>query len=131
MTEKRLLILNSPKSERQGAVGDQCASLCHDLGIGLDYREINDAEEVLGNIVDLSSGFDGLIVNPGQHRAAAGAAVANLAIPVVEVHEANIFQDGSDVRPLYVPNRKVGFVCGLGVTSFLLAIKAVTQQLSE
>lgn len=139
MTDKNLLILDGlgsdELSDNDVAISDQCATLCNELGIGLEYQRISSTEEMLGAITHGNTDFDALIVNPGaeseRDRTAMSSTIAGLEIPVVEVHRQNIFLGGSAIRPLYIPNGDVGFVCGLGATSYLLAIRAMARQLNE
>ena len=52
--------------------------------------------------------------------------------PVTEVHIANIFKQGSDItKPLQVPEGEMGFVSGLGVYSYVIAINAISKKLNQ
>ena len=52
--------------------------------------------------------------------------------PVIEVHISNIFQQGvENTKPIHVPKCEVGFVSGLGIHSYDLAIRAVNKKLSK
>ena len=52
--------------------------------------------------------------------------------PVIEVHISNIFQQGIEsTKPIHVPKCEVGFVSGLGIHSYDLAIRAVNKKLSK
>jgi 3-dehydroquinate dehydratase len=52
--------------------------------------------------------------------------------PVIEVHISNIFQQGGEnTKPIQVPEGEVGFVSGLGIHSYDLAIRAVNKKLSK
>ncbi len=137
MTRKNLLVINTPGDGGQNnddgvPLGDLCSTLCDELGVALDYRETTSSEETAAVILKDGANFDGIILNPGANpNPSLAASMANLNVPAIEVHLENIFRDGGSGRPLHVPNGDVGFVCGLGTTSYLLAIRAVTQRLSE
>jgi 3-dehydroquinate dehydratase-2 len=145
MTDKTLLILSGPSSGAQRDnpvdINEVCATLCNELGLGLEFREMDSTEQVMDVITKDSANFDALIVNPGtssdieapptESYRSAMKSIAKLDIPVVEVHAQNIFRGSIAGRPLHVPDGNVGFICGLGKTSYLLAIKAVARQLAE
>ena len=89
-----------------------------------------------------SEKFDAVIINPVgySHALTAEFARYRLAIktltlqkkPVTEVHIANIFKQGSDItKPLQVPEGEMGFVSGLGVYSYVIAIKAISKKLNK
>ena len=154
MAEKTLLILNGPGladlSDYDGntygnltlaGIQDECLSLCEQLGIKLDFRQTDDEEEMFRFIAKYSEDYDALIINPvGFSRAAsvqfemyrmAIKTIAHLKKPVIEVHITNIFREGTEItKPLQAPEGEMGFICGLGVNSYLLAIKAVERRLS-
>lgn len=86
--------------------------------------------------------FDALIINPigyysleayekfEQYRSAIKM-IAHLKKPVVEVHLTNIFRHGADlIEPLREPDAQIGFICGLGLHSYLLAIQSIVQRSS-
>lgn len=58
--------------------------------------------------------------------------IAHLKKPVVEVHLTNIFRQGDELtKPLQGPEGEMGFICGLGLHSYLLGIKAVAKRLES
>ncbi len=153
MPENTLLILNGPGlsdlSDYDGnsygeisldAIRDQSSALCEELGIALDFRQTDDEDEMLRFIARDSEEFSALIINPvGYARAttvdfemyrSAIKMIAHLKKPVIEVHIANIFQQGAEItRPLQVPEGAMGFVCGMGIGSYLLAIRSAAHRL--
>ncbi|MES9899622.1 MAG: type II 3-dehydroquinate dehydratase [Sedimenticola sp.] len=154
MTDKTLLVLNGPGLAELGdhdgntygnltldLIRDECTLLCEQLGVKLDFRQTDDEEEMFRFIAKDSEDFDALIINPvGYSRAAsvefemyrmAIKTIAHLKKPVIEVHLENIFQEGAEItKPLQAPEGEMGFICGLGINSYLLAIKAVVRRLS-
>lgn len=153
MIDNSLLILNGPGLADLGdydgnsygdislaAIRDQSIALCEELGLNLDFRQTDDEDEMLRFIARDSEDFSALIINPvGYARAntvdfemyrSAIKMIAHLKKPVIEVHIANIFQQGAEItRPLQVPEGEMGFVCGLGVGSYLLAIRSAARRL--
>ena len=152
MQDSTLLILNGPGLADLSAGGPQCGDLtleqvqdgcsarCEQLGLGLDFRQTDDQEEMIRWIAKDSEDFAGLIINPvgyikaddvdiDMYRSAIGS-IAHLKKPVVEVHMTNIFKEGDEsTRPLQVPEGEMGFICGLGKHSYLLAINAIAKNL--
>jgi len=155
MTGIKLLILNGPglgdlsDFDRKNYGGlslegirKECSMLCEQLGIQLDFRQTDDETEMFNFIAKDSEAYDALIINPvGYSRAAsvefemyrsAILTIAHLKKPVIEVHITNIFKPDSEItKPLQVPEGNMGFISGLGVSGYLLAIKAVNKRLNE
>jgi len=56
--------------------------------------------------------------------------IANLKKPIIEVHLTNIYRHLDDVNhPLHEPVGEMGFICGFGKRSYLLAIRAIARKL--
>lgn len=151
MTHK-ILVLNGPGlgdlSDYDGntyrgltleKIRSECSKLCRNLGMELDFRQTEDQDEMFRWIAKDSEGYDGVIINPvGYSRAAtvsyalyrsAIQMIAMLKKPVVEVHISNIFSQSAEItQPLHEPVGDMGFVCGLGVQSYLLGIRAIAHR---
>jgi 3-dehydroquinate dehydratase-2 len=149
----KILILNGPGladlSDYDGntyqgltlaGIRDACEKLCESLGIELEFRQTEDQEEMFRWIAKDSEDFDGVIINPvGYSRAATVAypiyrsaiqMIALLKKPVVEVHINNIFSQSAEItQPVHEPEGDMGFVCGLGLHSYLLAIRAIARRI--
>ena len=119
-----------------------CAELCGRLGMAMDFRQTDDEDEMFRWISKDSGEFDALVVNPiGYSRAASVEfemyrssikQLVRLNKPVIEVHISNIFQEGAEItKPLQSPEGDMGFICGLGVDSYLLAIHAVVDKMKK
>ncbi len=154
MTNKTVLILNGPGLEGLGdydgnsygklgldRIRTACSDLCNELGIKLDFRQTDDEEKMFKFIAKDSEDFDALIINPVDHSHAttvdfemyrsAIKMITPLNKPVIEVHIQNIFNPNAETtKPLQVPEGEMGFICGLGVSSYLLAIRAVHKRFS-
>ncbi len=143
MSETRLLVANGPGlAEATGAVSlqqvhERCFALCADLGVTLDFRQTDDVDELSRWLVSEQGDFDAIIINPVAPALAATAdlgkcrtAMAALQKPAIEVHLSNIFRsDAGASDPLPGADGNLGLVCGLGINSYLLAIKAMAGRL--
>jgi 3-dehydroquinate dehydratase-2 len=150
MMDKIVLILNGPGladlnagDDRYGGVTlrqiqDESAELCAELGMKLEFRQTDDQDEMFRCIT--SENFDALIINPDGHLKSGSAdsemfrsaidMIADTNKPVIDVRLTNIFRQGKErSKPLRRSEGQMGFVCGLGLTSYLLAIKAVARRL--
>ena len=154
MADNTILILNGPGlsdlsvgGTRYGdltldLIRDECSARCEQLGLALDFRQSDDQDEIFRWIAEDSGKFAGLIINPvgyfksnavdfDRYRSAI-LEVAHLKKPVVEVHMTNIFTAGDKyARPLQAPEAELGFVCGLGLQSYLFAVNAIATKLQS
>lgn len=148
MKNKTLLILNGPGLADLSAGGDvtlaqiqdESAALCAELSIDLEFRQTDDQDEMFRWIAEDSNHFDALIINPVGHLKsgtvdldmyrAAIEMMPHLNKPVIEVRLTNIFRQGEELaKPLQGPEGEMGFICGLGLHSYLLGIKAAAKRL--
>jgi len=124
------------------AVQQKCSETCEGLGLEMDFRQNDNESELLSALIEDIDNFDALIINPVGHSHAASVdfTIYSSAIktitrqnkPVIEVHISNIFQQGvENTKPIHVPKCEVGFVSGLGIHSYDLAIRAVNKKLSK
>jgi 3-dehydroquinate dehydratase-2 len=149
---RKILILNGPGladlSDYDGntyrglsldKVRSECSKLCRSLRIDLDFRQTDDQEEMCRWIAKDSEDCDGVIINPGGYSRAAAVSnpayrsaiqrIALLRKPVVEVHINNIFSGSAEIeQPVHEPEGHMGFICGLGVNSYLLGIRAIAHR---
>ena len=155
MNNNKLLIINGPGLSDLSNFNDygyedltlkklqkKCLETCKSLGIDLDFFQTDDQSELYEKLSDGLEGFDALIINPVgySHASKLDLDVYNSNIktsaiknkPVIEVHIANIFQDGESVsEPAIVAKSDVGFICGLGVNSYELAIRSIHEKLNQ
>lgn len=154
LKDKTILILNGPgladlsaRDDRYGGVTleqiqAESAALCGELGMKLEFRQTDDQDEMFRWIARDSEHFDALIINPVGHLKSGTAdsemfrsaidRITHTNKPVIEVHLTNIFRQGEEPsKPLQGPEGQMGFVCGLGLKSYLLGIKAVAERLQS
>ena len=155
MKNNKLLIMNGPglsdlsNFNEMGyghltldTVRKKCAETCKTLGLKMDFRQTDDETELSHFLIEGIEDFDALIINPvgHSHTSSVDFTIYSSAIktitrqnkPVIEVHISNIFQQGvENTKPIHVPKCEVGFVSGLGIHSYDLAIRAVNKKLRK
>jgi 3-dehydroquinate dehydratase len=155
MNNNKLLIMNGPglsdlsNFNEMGyghltldIVRKKCAETCKIFDLKMDFRQTDDETELSRFLIEGIEDFDAVIINPVGHSHAPSIdfSIYNSAVkmitqqnkPVIEVHISNIFQQGSEnTKPIQVPEGEVGFVSGLGIHSYDLAIRAVNKKLSK
>ena len=146
MSHKKLLIVNDAGLTDLNINTDckqQCSALCESLGIELDFRLAANQNEILGWVAQDSINFDALIINPAGNSqpsadtyrvgySSAIQSIAHLKIPIIEVQTSYVFHGQPyTYKPLQVPNCHLGFINGMGVQGYLLAINAIAQSLNS
>lgn len=116
-------------------IDEKIAKLANELGISVECFQTNHEGEMVEKIhqihgqgIDEQMGVNGVIINAGawtHYSYAIMDALAILKIPVVEVHMSNIharepFRHVSVISPI-----AKGQICGFGVNSYLLGLRAV------
>jgi len=123
------------------SIRDSCERHCADQGLEMDFRQTGDQQALVQWLAEESENFDGLIVNPGEggeadaeddgFYAVVMRAVAQFGKPVIEVRLSNDYAAGVRSSPqLHKPECAMGFVCGFGTHSYLLAISAMSQRIT-
>lgn len=144
MRNNTILILNGPglADSTLESIRAECSAHCEQPGLNLDFRQTDDEDEMFRWITKDSENIDALIINPVGYSHATSIefemyrsalkATAHFKKPVIEVHMNNIFHADTGVaKPLQVPEAEIGFICGMGIQSYLLAIKAVERRLTR
>jgi len=155
MNSNKLLIMNGPGlsdlsnfNERGyghltlDIVRKKCAETCKIFNLKMVFRQTDDETELSRFLIEGAEDFDALIINPSgySHAPSVDYTIYSSAIktitrqnkPVIEVHISNIFQQGvENTKPIQVPKGEVGFVSGLGIHSYDLAIRAINKKLRK
>jgi len=123
-------------------VQKKCEESCKIFGLKMDFRQTDDEAELSRFLIEGIEDFDALIINPVGHSLTSSIdfSIFSSSIkmitqqnkPVIEVHISNIFQQGiKNTKPIHVPKCEVGFISGLGIHSYDLAIRAVNKKLRK
>ena len=153
MSNGKLLIINGPGlsnlSELNEKVHDglsladieqKCIKTCEGFGLEVDFRQNDDQSELLSALINDINNFDAFIINPSGYSKSSSIddeafskainKITNQSKLVIEVRIENIFKQGSS-KPLQGSESGVGFVSGLGIYSYELAINSINKTLSN
>ncbi len=150
---KKILILNgpglgsayfankgSPANGSFQSLQDECTRCCklHGFDISFHHTDIDD------NIIDIithdAPNYDGLIFNPinpdidnaGKRLMLYRPAISMLSahnITIIEIHMTNIARQADNlISPFHQTHSSIGFISGLGVKSYTLAIEAIAHK---
>jgi 3-dehydroquinate dehydratase-2 len=104
------------------------------LGTEIEFSQSNSEGEIVDKIQRAMGSIDGIVINPAAYTHTSVAirdAIASTGIPTVEVHISNIYRR-EDFRKLsYVSAVALGVISGLGVDSYLLALRGLVNHLKK
>ena len=112
----------------------RCAKAAKQAGLMLEFRQTNHEGELVAWIQEARENASGLAINAGAYTHTSVAvhdALRLLAIPIVEVHLSNIFAREEFRHHSYVSAAATGVICGFGGDSYVLALQALTNQISD
>ncbi len=107
-------------------------SLAADLGIDANIVQLNSEGEILDAIQ--KSNYDALIINPAAYTHTSIAirdAIAAINKPAIEVHLSNIHSREEFRKKSFIAEVAIGQISGFGPYSYLLALRAAKNLLSQ
>ncbi len=104
------------------------------LDIKVDIMQNNIEGELVTILQKADDAFDGVVFNPAaytHYSIALFDAVKAISIPVAEVHLSNIYARAKFRHKIVIAPACIGQICGFGIDSYLLGIRAVLKYLSR
>ena len=111
-------------------IDEQLMKTAAESGHQLTTFQSNHEGELIDKLQEATSGFDGVLLNPGglTHTSVAlRDAVQALPVPVVEVHLSNIYAREPFRQQSMISGACAGVVSGFGVASYLLGLAALVH----
>jgi len=103
-------------------------------GFFVETYQSNSEGDLVTKIQEARGRFDGLVINPAAYTHTSVAirdALAAVSLPVVEVHLTNIYRrEEFRHKSLTAPLAK-GIISGFGVSSYLLGLRAMLEEISR
>ena len=98
------------------------------------FCQSNNEGELINFIHSVETNYDGLIINPAAFTHTSIAlldALKSINKPKIEIHLSNIYSR-EDYRKKSITSEGVnGLICGFGMTSYILAIEAISKLIYE
>jgi 3-dehydroquinate dehydratase-2 len=143
----KILVINGPNlnmlgkretghygSETLADIESRISDRAGELGAEVEFFQSNHEGAIVDHLQEAACNADGIVINPGaltHYGLSMRDALADTALPIVEVHLSNIharerFRRRSVVAPL-----AVGQVSGLGWRGYLYALDSMVARLKE
>ncbi len=104
------------------------------LGIDLETFQSNFEGEIVEKIQNAYGNYTGIVINAGAYTHTSIAirdAISSVNIPTVEVHMTNIYKREEFRHHSYLSDVCVGQICGFGINSYKLGLKAIVDYLNN
>jgi 3-dehydroquinate dehydratase-2 len=142
-----VLVLNGPNLGRLGtrepdvygkADYEALTALCRDtarrLGLHAEVRQTDDEAELVGWLHEAADGRVPVVLNPAaftHYSYALHDAIAQRTAPLIEVHISNPAARDEFRHTSVVASVASGTIAGFGLFSYVLALQAIAELLSE
>jgi 3-dehydroquinate dehydratase II len=107
--------------------------LAESLGLACDFRQTNHEGVLVDWIQEAATVGAAVVINPAGFSFGCVPVLDALKLvrmPVIEVHLTNIHQRPAPYTHSLVSQAATGVICGLGVTGYLVAVRAVAELLA-
>jgi 3-dehydroquinate dehydratase-2 len=142
MSSRNVLVLNGPNLGRLGSREPQiygstthddlvafCTSVGADLGLAVEVRQTDDEATLIGWLHEAADSATPVVLNPAaftHYSYALRDACAQLTAQLVEVHLSNPLAREEFRHTSVVAGVATGTVAGFGLTSYELALRAIS-----
>ena len=95
--------------------------------VEIEYFQSNIEGEIIDKLQEVGFSFDGIILNAAAYtHTSVGIAdsIAAISTPVIEVHISNIYAREKFRHDSLISRNAKGVICGFGLQSYELALKA-------
>ena len=109
-------------------------SLAQELGVTLSFKQSNCEGELIDALHEARTECRAVVFNPGaytHYSLALRDAVSAIGIPVIEVHLSNIAAREEFRRESVIAPACAGQISGLGVSSYMLGLRAAARLAKE
>jgi len=107
-------------------------ALCNELGCKVTIEQHNGEGELIDAVHAAAAQGRAIVINPGAYAHYSYAlrdALASVSVPKIEAHVSNIHARDAFRRRSVIAPAVDGTIAGLGVNSYLLAIRAAVSML--
>ena len=144
--KKKILVIHGPNLTMLGErepeiygnitlenINAELVSLAKELNVDVETFQSNIEGEIVSKIGDARKVFDGLVINPAAYThtyVAIRDAISGSKLPAIEVHISNVYAR-EEFRQISItaPVCK-GQIAGLGIDSYLLALRGLARLLA-
>lgn len=108
-------------------VNARLADLARELGVEVETFQSNHEGALVDRIQAARGQYDALLINAGAltHTSVALLdAILAAEVPTIEVHLSNLYRREEFRHHSYIARAAVGQICGFGVDSYLLGLRA-------
>ncbi|MBN2325728.1 MAG: type II 3-dehydroquinate dehydratase [Candidatus Omnitrophica bacterium] len=116
------------------AINQQLENLARELDAHLRIEQHNSEGGIVSLIAEAMDWADAILINPAAYTHTSVAirdAVAASGLPAVEVHLSNIHKREEFRRHSFIAGVASGQICGFGVQSYLLGLRAACNLCSS
>lgn len=102
--------------------------------LSLEFFQSNSEGDIVTKIQEAFGNVDGIVINPAAYTHSSIAirdAILSTSIPVVEVHISNVYKREDFRQKSLVSPVSVGVICGFGVQSYALGLRALADFLTK
>jgi 3-dehydroquinate dehydratase-2 len=141
--QKKILVLIGPNlnllgmrepeiygTQTLGDIEAECMAAADQLGLGLEFRQSNHEGQLIDWIQDAIGTAHGIIINAAAYSHTSVAihdALKMVSMPIIEVHQSNIYKRENFRHRSLVSPVADGVICGLGSDGYTLAIAAIAK----